>query len=82
MATETTPDQLSAGTRLFLRLPVVGWIAKDLLFGDKNNIWYLLVALISAWASSTIIFGIPGLYIPAVFSVPVIFFLLYLITRE
>ncbi|WP_371224369.1 hypothetical protein [Roseovarius sp. 2305UL8-3] len=43
--------------------------------------YYLVAALIMAgWATSVALFGIPGLYIPAVLAVPVIFATLVRIT--
>lgn len=40
------------------------------------------IALIAAlWATSVALFGIPGLYMPAVGAVPVIFLVLVLISR-
>jgi hypothetical protein len=62
--------------KLLLAVPVIGWVARDLMFGDKDNIWYALVAFVSAWMSAAIVFGLPGLYLPALALVPVCFLLL------
>lgn len=67
--------------RLFFKIPVLGWVARDLLFGDKNNIWFALIGFFSLWMSSALTFGLPGLYLPAVAMVPVVFLLLLLITK-
>lgn len=67
--------------RLFFKVPVLGWVAKDLLFGDKNNVWFALIGFVSLWLSSALTFGLPGLYLPAVALVPVVFVLLLLITK-
>ncbi|MEP2640766.1 hypothetical protein [Roseobacter sp.] len=67
--------------RLFFKVPVVGWVAKDLLFGDKNNVWFALIAFFSLWMSAALTFGLPGLYLPAVALVPVVFLVLLLITK-
>lgn len=66
--------------RLFFAVPVIGWVARDLLFGDKNNIWFALVMFISLWAISALTFGLPGLYLPALALVPIMFVVLVLIT--
>jgi hypothetical protein len=66
--------------RLFLAVPVIGWIARDLMFGDKDNIWYALVAFFSLWAAAVMTFGIPALYLVALALVPVMFCVLILIT--
>ncbi|MEM9636287.1 MAG: hypothetical protein AAGA94_01465 [Pseudomonadota bacterium] len=67
--------------RLFFKVPVLGWVARDLLFGDKNNVWFALIGFFSLWMSSALTFGLPGLYLPALAMVPVIFILLLLITK-
>ncbi len=77
----STPSQPGVLMRIILSIPVVGWIAKDLLHGDKDNIWYLLVALLSLWAAAVMTWGIPALYLPAVAFVPVMWVILLLITR-
>jgi hypothetical protein len=66
--------------RLLFAIPVIGWVARDLMFGDKNNIWFALIGFVSLWMSSALVFGLPGLYIPALLMVPVIFTVLILIT--
>ena len=66
--------------RLFFLVPIIGWVARDLIYGDKDTIWYALVAFISLWLSAILLFGLPGLYIPALAMVPVIFLVLILIT--
>mgnify|MGYP007014103872 FL=1 len=66
--------------RLFFLVPIIGWVARDLIYGDKDTIWYALVAFISLWLSAILLFGLPGLYIPALAMVPVIFLILILIT--
>lgn len=77
----STPSQPGVLMRIILSLPVIGWIAKDLLHGDKDNIWYLLVAVLSLWAVTVMTWGVPALYLPAVCFVPVMFVVLLLITR-
>ena len=66
--------------RLFFAVPVLGWIAHDLAFGDKDNIWYALVLVVSLWVISALTFGVPGIYVPALAVVPIIFAVLLLIT--
>jgi hypothetical protein len=50
------------------------------LFGDKDNVWYALVAFFSLWATAVLTFGIPALYLVALCLVPVMFVVLILIT--
>lgn len=76
MSVADNPTQRPFWLKLFLAIPVIGWVARDLMFGDKDNIWYAIVAFVSLWLSSAIVFGLPGLYLPALALVPVMFLLL------
>ncbi|MFK7881494.1 hypothetical protein [Roseobacter sp.] len=80
MALDVNPPALPLWQRLFFRIPVLGWVARDLLFGDKNNVWFALIGFVSLWMSAALTFGLPGLYLPALALVPVIFVVLLLIT--
>ena len=80
MTLASTPTRLPFWQRLFFAIPVIGWVAKDLLFGDKNNVWFALIAFVSLWLSSALVFGLPGLYFPALALVPIIFVVLLFIT--
>ena len=80
MSVTATPTRLPLWQRLFFALPIIGWVAKDLIFGDKNNIWFALIGFVSLWLSSALIFGLPGLYLPALMLVPIIFVTLLFIT--
>ena len=75
-----SPQRPSLGQRLFFKIPVIGWVARDLIYGDKDNIWYALVAFVSLWMSAVMVFGIPALYLVALALVPVMFVILILIS--
>lgn len=81
MSAYELPEELSRGERFMFRVPFVGRIAKEVTYGDDHNIYYALAAFLSGWACLVMLFGLPGLYLPAVMLVPVIFALLLLITR-
>lgn len=81
MTVATSDQKLPLWQRLFFAVPVIGWVAKDLLLGDKNNVWFALIAFVSLWLSSALVFGLPGLYLPALALVPVMFIVLLLITK-
>ncbi len=66
--------------RSFYRIPVLGWIARDLIEGDADNLWYLLVALVSLWIIAVMIWGLPALYLPAVLLAPLAIVMLVLLT--
>jgi hypothetical protein len=67
--------------RLFYRIPVIGWVARDLVYGDEENLWYALGGFVCLWGCLVLIFGLPGLYLPALALVPVMFLVLVLISR-
>jgi len=50
---------------------------------DKTAIWLIaaVVIFLALWATSVALFGIPGLYIPALALVPVIWTVLIIISR-
>ncbi|MFK7868484.1 MAG: hypothetical protein AB8B58_04515 [Roseobacter sp.] len=79
-ALSSVPTNLPLWQRFFYAIPVIGWIARDLIFGDKNNFWFALIMFVSLWMISALTFGLPGLYIPAVALVPIIFTILMFIT--
>lgn len=67
--------------RILLSIPLIGWMARDVLFGDKDNIWYALVAVLSVWVIAIVQIGILALYLPMVMLTPVCFVMLILLTR-
>ncbi|SLN50686.1 hypothetical protein ROA7450_02521 [Roseovarius albus] len=67
--------------RLFFMIPIIGWMARDLMYGSSDHIWYALVTVISLWGIAILKFGVLGLYLPAVAMVPVMFVVLILISR-
>ena len=66
--------------RLFYRTPVIGWVARDLKEGDPDNIYYLLVALLTLVVLAVMQWGIVALAMTALAMVPVIMVTLILIT--
>ena len=58
--------------RLFYLVPVFGWIARDTAEKGEENLYYGLVLILSLWGNAILIFGLPGLYIPALAMVPLI----------
>ncbi|ANP36194.1 hypothetical protein JL2886_01275 [Phaeobacter gallaeciensis] len=81
MTAYTLPERLSLWQRLLFAIPLLGRICKEVAYGAKENIYYALGTFVSLWGCSVVMFGVPGLYIPALCLVPVMFTLLILITR-
>jgi len=43
------PPQLPLYQRLFFNIPVLGWMARDVIYGDRDNIVWAGVILASLW---------------------------------
>lgn len=79
---DTRPaDRLPLIERLVYAIPLLGWMLKDVVHGDKDNIWYFLATLVMLWILSAMTFGYAGIIIPALVAVPVVFGALLLIAR-
>lgn len=65
--------------RAFFAMPLVGWIARDVLYGAADNIYYLLVILATVVILSVVTWGLPARVLMAVASVPVYFVFLVVI---
>lgn len=75
------PGRLPVWQRLFFAIPVFGWLARDAANGKAEDLYYTVGAVLSMWGCSAMVFGLPGLYIPALMMVPVMFLVLILISR-
>lgn len=64
----------------FYSVPVAGWIARDIVHGDADNIWYFLVICLTALVLAVKTWGLVALGLTALAAVPVVFTLLLLIT--
>ncbi|MCA2012590.1 hypothetical protein [Pararhodobacter sp. CCB-MM2] len=62
-------------------LPIIGGIAREWTEGDADFPLYLIVALVSIWGISIVTWGLPALFLPAVFFSPVMLFILVMISR-
>lgn len=72
----STPPHTSLWKRAILSVPVLGWMARDVLYGDPDNIYYLMVILLTVAVVSTAIWGLPALVGLCLTSVPIYFVLL------
>ncbi len=75
------PGRLPIWQRLLFAVPLFGWLAKDAADAKGADWGYTAAAIFSMWGCSALLFGLPGLYIPAVMMVPVMFLILILISR-
>jgi len=67
------PPAMPFYKRAFFAIPVVGWLARDVLYGDHDNIYYLLVIIATLLIVSFSIWGLPALVLIALFIVPFYF---------
>ncbi|UWR04339.1 hypothetical protein K3740_06565 [Ruegeria conchae] len=67
--------------RLLFAIPLFGWMARDVANAEAEDLYYTAAALVSMWGCSILLFGLPGLYIPALMMVPTMFLILILISR-
>lgn len=81
MSTLSLPARLPLWQRILFAVPVLGRISKEVAYGPEENLSYAIAAFVCLWGCSVMLFGIPGLYIPALCLVPVMFTLLILISR-
>ncbi|WP_323782216.1 hypothetical protein [Leisingera sp.] len=81
MSAYVLPERLTLMQRILFSVPLLGRMIKEVAYGPEENLYYAIATLISLWGCSILLFGIPGLYIPAVCMVPVVFTLLITITR-
>jgi hypothetical protein len=65
--------------RLFYLVPVFGWIAKDTAEKGEENLYYGAGLIFSLWGILIMTFGLPGLYIPALMMVPLMFVVLVIL---
>ncbi|MFP4273949.1 MAG: hypothetical protein ACLFRU_02905 [Paracoccaceae bacterium] len=80
MSLNETSSRPPLPLRILLSLPVIGWIARDLLYGSSDNIYYLLVILATLLILAVATWGLPALSMAALAAVPVIWIVLLLIT--
>lgn len=81
MSTLPLSPRLPLWQRLLFAVPLLGRMARELAYGDPDNIWYALLAGFSGWGCLILLFGLPGLYLPALAFVPVMWLVLILISR-
>jgi 4-hydroxybenzoate polyprenyltransferase len=65
----SSPARLPWSARLFFGIPIIGTIAREVVFGDKDNIWYALVIVLTALILSIAQWGLAALvvfYLPFV----------------
>lgn len=81
MTTTENPAQATLAQRFSSRSAEVLSTLKAALISPIAFIYYAVLVFVAIWATLVVLFGIPGLYLPAVALVPVIYLLLIIISR-
>ncbi|GAB4389542.1 hypothetical protein [Albidovulum sp.] len=64
----------------YYAIPVLGWMARDLVHGSRDNLLYFLVICLTALVLAVKTWGLVALSLTALATVPVIFAVLIAIT--
>ncbi len=75
------PPQAPLFIRLALSIPLIGWIARDVIYGAQENIYYALVIALAVWVLAIMKWGIIALMIPYLSAVPLMFIVLIAISK-
>lgn len=65
---------------LFYRIPIIGWMARDLVRDFKGNIGYFLLIVLTVLIVAVKTWGLVALGLAALAMVPVMFVVLIMIT--
>lgn len=74
-------QRLPLHERMIYAIPLIGWMLKDVVYGDSDNIYYFIASLVMGWILAIIAFGYPAVIIPALALVPTIFIALLIVSR-
>ena len=75
------PADAATPVPLVYRVPFLGGIAREWAEGDADFPFFLVLALVLAWACGVAIWGLPALYLPAVALAPGMLAMLVVLTR-
>ena len=64
------PPKTPLPQRIFYNIPVIGWIARDVMFGDSDNVIWAAIAVSALWLFSVAIWGVALLLVPFVLAIP------------
>lgn len=65
---------------LLYRIPLLGRIAREVIEGDSDNIYYLAVTIATLWILAIAQWGLPALALPMIALAPLCLLMLVLIT--
>ena len=62
-------------------MPLVGRIAREVIEGDSDNKYYLIVILLTLWIVAGMTWGLPALVVPFIMAAPLCLVMLVALTR-
>lgn len=77
----TTASTPSLFERIVFRVPVLGRMLREVVYGDKDNIYYFLFTVFTLWFLAIATWGYAAFIIPVLMAVPSMFMVLILITQ-
>lgn len=66
------PPSLPLYQRLLFQIPILGWIARDVVFGTADNAWYAAAIAATIWILSIATWGLAAFVLPFVIAAPLI----------
>lgn len=67
--------------RVVYAIPLLGWLIRDAAEGGETAFAFFLVNIALFWLLAALLFGFPGIIIPALVAVPTVFVILIMLTR-
>ena len=77
MSVVTTPSLLE---RIVFSVPILGRMLREVVYGDKDNIYYFLVTIFTLWFLAILTWGYAAFIVVMLMAVPSMFVVLLLIT--
>ena len=68
------PPETPRLLRIILQIPVLGWMARDVLYGDKDNSLAFALIVVFVWLASVAQWGLAALLIPFTLVIPAAFY--------
>jgi len=78
MSTTTNPSLFE---RIVFSVPILGRMLREVVYGDKDNIYYFLFTIFTLWFLAILTWGYAAFIVPMLFVVPSMFVILILITQ-
>ncbi|WP_223424786.1 hypothetical protein [Tateyamaria pelophila] len=78
MTDVTNPPSLFK--RVVFSVPILGRMLREVMYGDKDNIYYFLVTIFTLWLVAILTWGYAAFIVMMLMAVPSMFVVLLLIT--